>query len=120
MFLRLDYLDPDEIELGRQFAAIVPNLWLASGGLGPLPDSTQHDGYLLPEHSPFGVLLRDSAFRRFVAALEVRPDITHVWLVTDSERAFADMRAALPVDYSVGMLYRDYLRNFAINTVRNG
>jgi len=55
-----------------------------------------------------------------VAALEVRPDITHVWLVTDSERAFADMRAALPVDYSVGMLYRDYLRNFAINTVRNG
>jgi len=118
-FLRLEYLEPDEVELGRQFAAIVPILWLASGGLGPLPDPTPTNGYLLPPTSPFAVLLRESALRRFMAALEKRADVTHVWLVTDSERAFADMRAVLPGDYSVAMLYRDYLRNFAIKTVRS-
>jgi adenine-specific DNA-methyltransferase len=118
VFLRLDYLEPDDVELGRQFAAIVPILWMASGGLGPNPDPTAAGGYLLPAESPFAVLLRESAFRRFAAALAERPDVTHVWLVTDSERAFADMRSALAGDYCVSMLYRDYLRNFAINMVR--
>lgn len=119
VFLRLDYLEPDEVELGRQFFAIVPILWLASGGIGPQPDPNPAHGYLLPPASSFGVLLRESAFRPFAAALENRSDVTHVWLVTDSERAFADMRAALPGDHVVAMLYRDYLRNFAINTVRS-
>jgi adenine-specific DNA-methyltransferase len=119
MFLRIDYLEPDDVELGSQFNAIVPILWLASGGIGPLPDPTPTDGYLMPQASPFGVLLRESAFRRFAKDLEDRPDVSHIWLVTDSERAFADMRFALPGDYSVSMLYRDYLRNFAINTVRS-
>jgi adenine-specific DNA-methyltransferase len=117
MFLRIDYLEPDDVELGYQFEAIVPILWLTSGGLGPLPDPTLTDGYLLPPASPFAVLLRESAFRRFAKVLESRSDVSRLWLVTDSERAFADMRAALPGDYSVSMLYRDYLRNFAINTV---
>ena len=112
VFLRMEYLEPDDVELGRQFAAIVPILWLASGGLGPQPDPTPTDGYLLPPASPFAVLLRESAFRRFAGALVERTDITHVWLVTDSERAFADMRAALPGDHAVAMLYRDYLRTF--------
>jgi len=116
-FFRLDYLDPDEIELGRQFAAILPTLWLASGGLGPMPTPSPMSGYLLPPGSPFGVLFRESALRKFLAALSRRPDVTHVWLVTDSERAFSDMRAALPGEYAVSMLYRDYLRNFAINRV---
>jgi adenine-specific DNA-methyltransferase len=119
LFLRLDYVEPDDVELGRQFAAIVPILWLASGGLGPQPDPTPTDGYLMPPASPFAVLLRESAFRRFAASLDDRPDITHIWLVTDSERAFADLRAALTGDYTIGMLYRDYLRTFAINTLRS-
>ncbi len=118
-FLRLDYLEPDDIELGRQFAAIVPILWLAAGGIGPRPDAKPRDGYLLPPTSPFAVLLRESSLRRFITALGERPDVSHVWLVTDGGRAFADMRVALPGDYSVSMLYRDYLRTFTINTVRS-
>jgi hypothetical protein len=39
-----------------------------------------------------------------------------VWLVTDSEEAYAEMRSALPGQLSVSMLYRDYLRTFRINT----
>jgi adenine-specific DNA-methyltransferase len=120
VFLRMDYLEPDDVELGQQFAAVVPILWLASGGIGPQPDPVPTDGYLIPASSSFAVLLRESAIRRFTAALEERPDVTHVWIVTDSERAFADLRAALPGERIVGMLYRDYLRTFAINTLRSG
>ncbi len=57
-FLHLEYLDPDEVELGRQFAAIVPILWLASGGIGPLPQPAPTNGYLLPAASSFAVLLK--------------------------------------------------------------
>jgi adenine-specific DNA-methyltransferase len=115
-FFRLDYLDPDEVELGRQFEAILPILWLAAGGIGDVPEAKITDGFLLPPDSPFGVLLRETSFVKFAAALDKRPDVTHVWLVTDSERAFTDMRAALPREYQTAMLYRDYVRNFRINT----
>ena len=38
-----------------------------------------------------------------------------MWLVTDSERAFARMREGIGGIRDVGMLYRDYLRNFQVN-----
>jgi adenine-specific DNA-methyltransferase len=117
-FFRLDYLDPDEVELGQQFAAILPALWLAAGGIGPRPTASGKEAFLLPDESPFGVLLRETSLRKFASELAKRPDVTHVWLVTDSERAFADMRSALPGEHAVSMLYRDYLRNFTINTPR--
>jgi adenine-specific DNA-methyltransferase len=74
-FFRLNYLDPDEVELGKQFAAILPALWLTSGGLGPKPAATPKGGYLLPADSPFGVLLRESSFRKFVSALGQRAGV---------------------------------------------
>lgn len=117
-FFRLDYLDPDEVELGEQFSAVLPALWLAAGGVGPRPSKKPTKGFLLPDGSPFGVLLREGSFREFVSKLERRPDVTHVWLVTDSEGVFADMRSALPDALVVSMLYRDYLRTFEINTDR--
>ena len=33
-FFRIDYLDPDDVDLGTQFAAILPALWLSAGGVG--------------------------------------------------------------------------------------
>ena len=47
--------------------------------------------YSMPDGSTYGVLFRESAFRKFKAQLANRPEITHVWLVTDSEEAFAEM-----------------------------
>jgi adenine-specific DNA-methyltransferase len=43
-----------------------------------------------------------------------RKDITHIFLVTDSDEAFQEMAAQLPVPQVI-QLYRDYLDNFAIN-----
>jgi adenine-specific DNA-methyltransferase len=118
-FYRLDYLDPDEVDLGFQFEAILPALWLAAGGIGDREKPEDGRGFSMPESSTYGVLFRESRFRHFGEALERRPEVTHVWLVTDSEEAYAEMRSALPTRLSVSMLYRDYLRNFRINTERN-
>jgi len=119
-FFQLDYLDPDEVDLGHQFDAIVPALWLSAGGIGQHEgQSTASEGFSIPATSTYGVLFKESRFRQFKHALAQRPDVTHVWLVTDSEDAFAEMRSALPVGVAASMLYRDYLRNFRINTERN-
>ena len=118
-FFRIDYLDPDDVELGNEFEAILPSLWLAAGGKGSRKCGTVAAGFCMPKDSTFAVLFHEKSFRKFRAALEKRPDVSHVWIVTDSEEAFAEMRLALPPKLSTSMLYRDYLRNFRINTRQN-
>lgn len=116
---RLDYLDPDEVDLGHQYSAIAPALWLSAGGVGCYEtQSGGAAGFSLPAGSTYGVLFKEGRFHQFRQALAARPDVTHVWLVTDSEEAYAEMRSALPLQLRVSMLYRDYLRNFRINTDR--
>jgi adenine-specific DNA-methyltransferase len=118
-FYRLDYLDPDDVSLGRQFQAIMPLLWLTSGGEGNRPKAKSSAPWLLPENSRFGVLLNTDSFHEFAGALAKRSDVSHVWIVTDDEQAFARMRAQIKRRLRVAMLYHDYLRNFIINTDRN-
>jgi adenine-specific DNA-methyltransferase len=118
-FFRLDYLDADDVDLGNQFRAIFPSLWLASGAVGQRPNLRRDDEMVIPEDAPYAVLLNEDSFRKFRSILKKRPDIKHVWLVTDSEDAFAEMRASLPNTIRSSMLYRDYLRNFKINTIQS-
>ena len=73
----------------------------------------------MPDGAPFGVLLDPDSFQEFAKALTARSDLTHVWIVTDDEQAFARMRTQLKRSLRVTMLYRNYLRNFIINTDRN-
>lgn len=117
-FFRVDYLDPDDVDLGTQFDAILPCLWLAAGGVGDRDAGVSRRAFSIPKGSNYAVLFRESAFRQFKNDIVGRPDVTHAWLVTDSEEAFAEMRSALPSRLVVSMLYRDYLRNFRINTRR--
>jgi adenine-specific DNA-methyltransferase len=90
---------------------------MAAGSIGTREDGAEENtsGFSMPPDSTYAVLFRESRFRYFQKALAERPDITHVWLVTDSEEAYSEMRSALPRDLYVSMLYRDYLRNFRIN-----
>ncbi|HUY33154.1 MAG TPA: site-specific DNA-methyltransferase [Pirellulales bacterium] len=115
-FFRIDYLDPDDVDLGTQFNAILPALWLAAGGVGDRETVATRKDFTIPKGSTYGVLFKESKFRQFKNALAKRSDVTHVWLVTDSEEAYAEMRSALPSRFITSMLYRDYLRNFRINT----
>jgi adenine-specific DNA-methyltransferase len=118
-FFRVDYLDPDDVDLGNQFCAIAPSLWLAAGGIGDRESNVTETGFYMPDDSRYAVLFEEKAFRKLKKALEGRKDVTHVWIVTDSEDAFAEMRSAIPSRISASMLYRDYLRNFRINTRQN-
>ena len=116
-YFKLDFLEKDQVALGRQFRAILPLLWLRAGAVGPRPELTEDDSIpamLLPAKNPFAVLVDETRFADFQAALAARDDLTHVFLITDSEEAFQEMAAQLTAPHVI-QLYRDYLENFAIN-----
>lgn len=116
-YFRLDFLDKDHVALGRQFREILPVLWLRAGAMGPRPELPKNQpipAMLFPAHNPFSVLVDEARFADFAAELEGRDDLTHAYLVTDSEEAFQEMAGQLKVP-NVIQLYRDYLENFVIN-----
>jgi adenine-specific DNA-methyltransferase len=118
-FFRVEYVESDDVELGFRFDSIHPSLWLAAGGIGKMeriPDATE---MVFPPGAPYAVLIREERFHQFLKKLARRNDITHVWIVTDSQEAFAEMKAALPGQIACSMLYSDFLRNFRINTRNN-
>ena len=116
-FLRLDYLDPDVVGLGRQYKAIAPLLWLAAGAVGQWADREGDEPWSAPPSSNYAVLFDEDRFPDFREMLEKESGrITHVWLVTNSSPSFVEMRAQLPDGLECGMLYRDYLMNFRVNT----
>ncbi len=73
----------------------------------------------MPKESPYAVLTKEAAFASFRKALRTRLDITHVFLVTDSEEAYHDMCGELPPKIKAKMLYKSYLENFRINIPLN-
>lgn len=116
-YFRLDFLDKDQVALGQQFRAILPLLWLRAGAAGPRPDlpaDAPLPEMLIPPANPFAVLVDERRFAAFLEALAARPDLTHVFLVTDSEDAFQEMAARVQAPHVI-QLYRDYLENFMIN-----
>ena len=118
-FYRLDYLDPDKIELGQAFEAIHPALWLIAGGKAPRPDDVDPTKpFYVAERAGYAILFHDASLRQLEQALDGRDDITHVFVVTDSEDAFVDARAVIGYGRVASMIYRDYLRTFRINTLR--
>ncbi len=116
-YFRLDFLDKDHVALGRQFREILPILWLRAGAIGPRPELPKNKPIpkmLLPIGNSFAVLLDEAKFADFATKLKGRKELTHVFLVTDSEEAFQEMAGQLKA-LNVIQLYRDYLENFVIN-----
>ena len=114
-YFRLDFLDPQEIQMGRQFSAILPILWMMAGARGPRPDAPDaHAPWLLPEGCPFVVLMQETRFKEFVRHVEIRSDLTHVFIVTNSQDTVYKLRREWP-ELRVVQLYKDYLENFRIN-----
>jgi adenine-specific DNA-methyltransferase len=116
-YFKLDFLEKDWVALGRQFGEILPLLWLKAGAAGTrpeLPKRSKNPAMLIPDQNPFAVLLNENHFAKFCNKLAKRKDVTHVFIVTDSEDAFREMAIQLDVP-NVIQLYRDYLENFMIN-----
>lgn len=87
---------------------------LGEWAAGPAPPT---EPFAFHEDSNYAVLFDRKAFRRFLTQLKANPQVTHLYLVTDSESSFNQMRAKLPDGLTTSMLYRDYLGNFRINTL---
>ena len=111
-FFRLDYLDADQVELGHCFESIHPLVWLAAGGRSERPSLEDDASYLLAPECGYAVLFDEDAFRDFEEALSGADAITHAFIVTDSEEAYAEMRERLGSAVATTMLYRDFLRHF--------
>jgi adenine-specific DNA-methyltransferase len=117
IFLRLDYLNPDTVELGRAFNSLHPLLWLMAGARGPYPgDLDARKRFAVLAAQGYAVLFDEARFGDFAAALLEATGVDHVFLVTDSEDAYAEMCEALPPGRRTHMLYRDYLRSFRIRS----
>ena len=117
-YFKLGFLDKDAVALGRQFREMLPTLWMKTGAIGACPtivDETP-DMLILPENR-FGVLVDEKQYMEFAEKLEEHPEIDTVFIVTDSESGYRDMVSGLNVKESY-QLYRDYLDNFRINSVR--
>ncbi len=111
-FLRLDYLDPLDVELGRRYTELLPALWLTAGCYGTRAGLDLTREFCISSDGPYAFLVRPSGVEGLLTSLKERPDVTHVFILTDSEEAFAELAEQLPNEIFVKMLPRDYLRSF--------
>ena len=100
---------------GEGYEAILPILWMMSSASGDLTLAKGSGKYHFPKGVPFCVLLKEEHYREFSEKLATRTDITHVFLVTDSDEAFREMAAGLAAKKRCVQLYKSYLENFKIN-----
>ncbi len=85
-----------------------------SGSIGSRRVRPAAKGWAIADGGAYALLFDEARFRAFKMAL-ADSDVRRVFLVTDSEEAYAEMVDALGGQWTTSMLYRDYLRNFQIN-----
>ncbi len=116
-YFKLDFLDKNNVELGRNFKEILPILWMKSGAIGDRPESNSKElpPYMIFENCNFAVLLDASHFYYFYEAISNNKNIAYIYLVTNSEEAFNEMASKFSNNKELIQLYRDYIDNFYIN-----
>lgn len=111
-FFRIGYLNPAHVELGQNLEALHPLAWLKAGGSpsGPIELPRDRAFVTFPE-SGYAILFDPVALSDLLDVLIDHPELSHVFLLTDSDQAFTEMAASLQ-PRTVTMLPRDYLRHF--------
>lgn len=110
VFFKLDYLDRDNVALGKSFKELLPVLWLKAGGIGKCPTLDAEEPFKIFAANRFAVLLDEKRFKEFAEALR-GVSIDTVFIVTGSKTALNRMRKLSNVPQSV-QLYGDYLKHF--------
>ena len=108
-FFRLEYLDPASVELGRAFDSLLPVWWLQAGSRGERAPVNTDLPFAVPVGGSYAFLFDPSGMAGLLAQLAQRPSVTHVFVVADSEDAFADVAEQIPSRYVKTLLYRPYL-----------
>lgn len=115
-FFQLGFLDKNAVALGRQFKELLPVLWMKAGAIGKCPSiEGEIPDYFICKENKMAVLINENAYIEFVENID--ESIDTVFIVTDSEAGYRDMIKDLDVKNTY-QLYRDYLDNFRINSVR--
>lgn len=113
-FFELTYEDADHVRLGAAFSAIAPLLWLMAGAIGPRIDKPSAT-WSIPKGGSYGILFDPDHWSSFTKAAAGAREITHAFIVTDSDAVFQRVVADLPESVQSVRLYESYLRSFAIN-----
>jgi adenine-specific DNA-methyltransferase len=108
-FLDLVYLDPDDVELGREGDSLWPMLWLAAGARTSRTVPRPKQGYMVDAGNHYAVLFDDERLHEFAARLASEQDGLPVFHLTNDEDAFIELTALLGGRHTTRMLYRDYL-----------
>ena len=117
-FFKLGFLDKNAVALGMQFKEMIPVLWMKAGAFGPCPSvSERTPGMLVLPENRFAVLIDEREYTEFLNQLDQHPEVQTVYIVTDSEAGYRDMISHIDGKQTF-QLYRDYLDNFRINSVR--
>jgi len=119
-YFKLDFLDKNNVSLGRQFLEILPLLWLKSGAVGRRPDIDTEDepGMVILPQNGFAILVDETKYSEFADKLTEEDNIRIVYFVTNSENAFREMTAGVKVNNTY-QLYRDYIDNFVLGSRRD-
>lgn len=116
-FYKLGFLDKTEVALGRQLESLIPILWLRAGAVGPCPKFDLEEEATILRGKNFAILTDEADFADFEAEMNECAEVTHLYIITDSDSSFREMSASLRAPHCY-QLYKDYLDNFRINKYR--
>lgn len=117
-FFKLGFLDKTAVALGRQISELIPVLWMKAGAIGMCPElSPEHKHMAIYPQNKFAVLLDEKHFSEFEEQLRIHPEITTLYIITDSDAGYREMISGYG-EKNTYQLYRDYLDNFRINVGR--
>ena len=118
-FFKLSFLDKTSVALGKQFAELLPVLWMKGGAIGRCPalNTEELPPILLMPENKMAVLIDETYYSEFDDEIRKHLEIQTVFIVTDSETAYREMVRNYD-GKECYQLYRDYLDNFRINTGR--
>lgn len=115
-FFTLTYEAPLRIASNREFTKIAPLLWLRAGSSGRRIDDIS-PGWDVAD--VYGVIADLDQSDAFLEALAENDEAAVVFIVTDEDRLFEALVAALPSHVEPVRLYEAYLRNFEIEAGRS-
>lgn len=114
-FYTLSYEAPLRVASNREFLRVAPLLWLRAGSRGRCIENIS-TGWDVAD--AYGVIADLDLTEEFLKAIAENDCATMAFIVTDEDRLFESLVAALPEHVEPVRLYEAYLRNFEIEAGR--